>query len=98
MSFMDAREHGSKPGSGGAASAQNEVRSAHAYGVCKLQQQYLLNRGRSTGHRQARASASSRPGDYRPIQGPILHAQSLGTGMRQCLPSRQSLRALHLQG
>ena len=25
MSFMDAREHGSKPGSGGAASAQNEV-------------------------------------------------------------------------
>lgn len=27
MSFMDAREHGSKPGSGGAASAQNEVQS-----------------------------------------------------------------------
>lgn len=25
MSFLDAREHGSKPGSGGAASAQNEV-------------------------------------------------------------------------
>mmetsp|Transcript_16482 Transcript_16482/g.49360 ORF Transcript_16482/g.49360 Transcript_16482/m.49360 type:complete len:272 (-) Transcript_16482:227-1042(-) len=25
MSFMDAREHGSKPGSGGAASAQNEA-------------------------------------------------------------------------
>ena len=25
MSFMDAREHGSKPGSGGAASSQNEV-------------------------------------------------------------------------
>ena len=25
MSFMDAREHGSKPGSGGAASQQNEV-------------------------------------------------------------------------
>lgn len=26
MSFMDAREAGSKPGSGGAASQQNEVR------------------------------------------------------------------------
>jgi hypothetical protein len=26
MSFLDAREHGSKPGSGGAASLQNEVR------------------------------------------------------------------------
>lgn len=25
MSFLDAREHGSKPGSGGAASMQNEV-------------------------------------------------------------------------
>lgn len=25
MSFLDAREHGSKPGSGGAASLQNEV-------------------------------------------------------------------------
>ena len=25
MSFLDAREHGSKPGSGGAVSAQNEV-------------------------------------------------------------------------
>lgn len=28
MSFMDAREAGSKPGSGGAASQQNEVRAA----------------------------------------------------------------------
>ncbi len=27
MSFMDAREAGSKPGSGGAASQQNEVRT-----------------------------------------------------------------------
>ena len=27
MSFMDAREAGSKPGSGGAASQQNEVRA-----------------------------------------------------------------------
>ena len=28
MSFMDGREGGSKPGSGGAASSQNEVRMA----------------------------------------------------------------------
>jgi hypothetical protein len=27
MSFLDAREHGSKVGSGGHASAQNEVRA-----------------------------------------------------------------------
>ncbi len=32
MSFMDARDHGSKPGSGGAASSQNEVRSDYAAG------------------------------------------------------------------
>ena len=41
MSFLDAREHGSKVGSGGHASAQNEVRTS-ALRRCSCTKRRLL--------------------------------------------------------
>jgi hypothetical protein len=38
MSFMDAREHGAKPGSGGVASAQQEASTGIALGSLRWQQ------------------------------------------------------------
>ena len=42
MSFMDAREAGSKPGSGGAASQQNEVTTAGMYAPLQVRRELIL--------------------------------------------------------
>ena len=96
MSFMDAREHGSKPGSGGAASQQNEVSRNST--ICKQLCRYSnFSDGYQAppiraGHRQKGKAAQARSGDNRLVKGPLLHAQSPGTSEQQ--PGQTDLNLL----
>ena len=85
MSFLSAREHGAKPGSGGVASAQQDVRMAlpeeRAVLPPDLTHPFFI-----AVDRQKRTPAEARTGDHRPGEGPLLHAQPFGADRVSPLP------------
>jgi len=89
MSFISAREHGARPGSGGPASAQAEVGASLWDGnkfYCVLNLSCVVSQVQSLispfppppfsweGRGPSRAVATPGAGDDRPGQRPVLHA------------------------
>ena len=105
MSFMDAREHGSKPGSGGAASAQNEVSSAPDLAstacqpVCAVQVCHPAASRRLLLCRQSLCACSKGLPGAEKATGPCrsLASPRLDTGVLQAIDRRERLRRLALE-